>query len=287
LAYLFITLVLLCLGSCQAAPDVSPVREPAQKESSGMNSTATLENLLESANWDAVEEAQREGPAALPAIRQYARNRNYRTRQISLACAARIGGGEAAAEIIAVGLTDDNINVQLQAAKELSSGKFPSAAEAVLEQLGHGKDYLVREFLALAAGYIPGGRTVDVLRPLAEGKGALSTNVRMALARLGDAQALSELTKDLSSSSPRTRYEALDQLRYVGNPKLIPYAKRLLDDKEPALRIGPAIRPRFRRVCDQAVDTLVLMLKLRPPFPIAAERIYTDEELRQVCELAQ
>jgi HEAT repeat protein len=286
LAYLFITLLVLCLGSCQAAPDVSLVRESAQKESSGMNSTATLESLLESANWDAVDEAQREGPAALPAIRQYARSKNYRIRQISVACAARIGGGEAA-EILAAGLTDDNINVQLQAAKELSSGKFPSAGEAVLEQLSHGHEYLVREFLALAAGYIPGGRTVDVLRSLAGENGPLAANARMALARLGDAQALSELTKDLASSSPRIRYEALDQLRYVGSPRLIPYAKRLLDDKEPARRIGPARHPRFRRVCDQAVDTLVLMLKLRPPFPISAERIYTDEELRQVRELAQ
>lgn len=286
MAYLFLTLLVLSLGSCQAAPSVSRVREPAQKESSGMNSTATLGSLLESANWDAVDQAQREGPAALSTIRQYARSKNYRTRQISVACAARIGGSEAA-EFIAAGLTDSNINVQLQAAKELSSGKFPSAAEVVLEQLSHGEDYLAREFLALAAGYIPGGRTVAVLRPLAQGKGSLATNARMALCRLGDEQALSELTKDLSSSSPRTRYEALDQLRYVGNPKLIPYAKRLLDDKEPALRIGPARHPHFRRVCDQAVDTLVFLLQLRPAFPVAAERIYTDEELRQVRELVQ
>lgn len=283
---LFVTVLALSVALVQAAPDGSPVRKPAQNESSGMNSTATLESLLESANWDAVDHAQREGPAALPAIRQYARSKNYRTRQISVACAARIGGNEAAA-IVAAGLTDDNINVQLQAAKELSSGKFPSAAQAVLEELSHGQEYLVREFLALAAGYIPGSQTVAILRPLAEGKGTLATNARMALCRLGDEHALSELIKDLSSSVPRTRYESLDQLRYVGNPELIPYAKRSLSDKEPAVRIGPARHPRFRRVCDQAVDTLVLLLNLRPPFPIAAEHIYTDEQLEQIRELSE
>ncbi|MGH9431414.1 MAG: HEAT repeat domain-containing protein [Terriglobia bacterium] len=283
---LFVTLLALSLGLVQAAPDVSPFRKPAQNESSDMNSTATLESLLESANWDAVDHAQREGPAALPTIRQYARSKNYRTRQISVACAARIGGNEAAA-IVAGGLIDDNVNVQLQAAKELSSGKFPSAAQAVLEQLSHGQEYLVREFLALAAGYIPGSQAVAILRPLAEGKGTLATNARMALCRLGDERALSELIKDLSSSSPRTRYESLDQLRYVANPKLIPYAKRLLSDKEPAVRIGLARHPRFRRVCDQAVDTLVFLLQLHPPFRVAAEQIYTDEELRQVRDLMQ
>jgi HEAT repeat protein len=287
------TLVTVCLTSlsfslaaCQAAAYSPPATKAAQKESPRMNSVAHLQALLEAANWDAVDEAQREGASALPVIRRSSQSQNYRTRQISVACAARIGGKEAT-DIISAGLKDPNVNVQLQAAKELSSGKFPSAGEAILSGLSKSRDVLVREFLALAAGYIPGSRTVATLRPLAESSGTLASDARMALARLGDVNALSDLTKSLESPVPRMRYEALDQLRYVANPKLVPYARRLLDDREPARRIGPARHPRFRRVCDQAVDTLVFLLNLHPAFPVAPERIYSDEELAQIRGLAK
>lgn len=107
----------------------------------------------------------------------------------------------------------------------------------------------------------------------------------MALARLGDAKARAQLKNDLSSAVPRTRYETLDHLRYVGDLNLIPSVKKLLDDREHARRIGTARHPRFRRVCDQAVDTTVFLLHL--PFPAAPEKIYTDQELARVRELAR
>jgi HEAT repeat protein len=245
-----------------------------------MSPASTLEVLLASGNWDAAEEAQREGAMALPAIRTYAQSKNSGSRQVAMACASRVGGDEAGA-ILAAGLTDEDINVQLTAAKELGSGKFPSASGAILDQLAKEKDDLVREFLALDAGYLPGNKTIAVLRPLAEGTGGLATNARMALARLGDARARAVLEKELSSPIPRTRYEALDQLRYVGDTGFIPSAKKLLDDAEPGRRIGTARNPRFRRVCDQAVDTLTFLLKLNPPFHVAPERIYSKEELSQ------
>ncbi|MGB9466243.1 MAG: hypothetical protein WBR10_14130 [Candidatus Acidiferrum sp.] len=251
-----------------------------------MSPTSTLESLLESANWDAVEEAQRQGISALPAVRTYAKSKNSASRQIAMACASRIGGEEAG-QILAAGLADTDINVQLTAAKELDSGKFPSASPAILDHLARGKDDLVREFLALDAGYISGDTTIAVLRPLAEGQGGLATNARMALAKLKDGWARDLLVKDLSSPVARTRYEALDQLRYVDDQQFVPNAKRLLDDREPARRIGTARNPRFRRVCDQALDTLVFLLKLNPSFPVAPERIYTQEQLAQLAQMVR
>ncbi len=281
--YLALALLVLAVLSSQSGTSPTAIQN-AQKEIAHMTASNTLEDLLASANWDAVDEAQREGPLALPAIRIYVRSSNYRSRQIALASAARVGGGEAAS-MLATGLTDENLNVELQAAKELSTGQFSSASGAILAQLASNKDHVVKEFLALAAGYIPGERSIATLRPLAEGKDELATNARMALARLGDANARMELTNDLSATLPRTRYNALDQLRYVNDPKFASYAKQLLDDKAPARRIGTARHPKFRRVCDQAVDTLVSLLSLAPPFSIAPERIYTDAELAQVRRL--
>jgi HEAT repeat protein len=249
-----------------------------------MSPTATLESLLASGSWDAVEEAQRQGVSALPTVQTYAKSKNSASRQIAMACASRIGG-EQAAQMLTAGLADADINVQLTAAKELDSGKFPSASLAILEHLARGKDDLVREFLALDAGYIPGDRTIAVLRPLAAGQGGLATNARMALAKLKDGWARDLLVKDLSSPLARTRYEALDQLRYVDDQQFVSNAKKLLDDREPARRIGTARNPRFRRVCDQAVDTLAFLLKLHPSFPVAPEKIYTPEQLSQFRQL--
>ena len=150
--YLRIAPLVCVLLACAAKPGASGIQQLAQKEASAMNSATTLEGLLESADWEAVEEAQREGPLALPAVRRYAHSSNYRSRQIATACAARIGGDEAT-EILASGLADSNVNVQLTAAKELSSRPFPAAGPKVLDTLASThQDAVVRQLLALAAG---------------------------------------------------------------------------------------------------------------------------------------
>jgi HEAT repeat protein len=270
--------------ACLGRPFPAQVLQLAQKEASSMSSTSTLQELLAKGNWDAVAEGRRLGVEALPVVQAYAKDKNSVSRQIALACAGQIGGAEAAS-LLAAGLSDRDINVQLTAAKELGQGKFPAASPAILENLANGKDELVREFLALDAGYIPGDKTLTILEPLAGGKGALATNAKMAMARLGDARARAMLASDLSSDVPRTRYEALDQLRYVEAQEFVPRAKVLLADLAPARRIGTARNPRFRRVCDQAVDTLAFLLRLNPSFGVAPEKIYSPEQLAQFRQL--
>lgn len=247
--------------------------------------TSVLEKMLETGNWKAVEEAKRQGPGALPLLRRFIQHQNYRSRQIAMACAGAIGADEGA-DVLVAGLKDSNVNVHVAAANELAVMGYPSATEAVLEQMMRHRDEYVRERLALAAGYLPGHKTVAVLRSIAKDNGQLGINARLALAKLGDPEARRWLTDRLSSSTPRTRYDALGEVRYLNNQQFVDIAKRMLVDRAEAVRIGPILAaPRYRRVCDQAIDTLVLLLQLKVPFEVTVEKIYTDQELEQLKQL--
>src|SRR5690242_18708064 len=151
-------------------------------------STNDLDNALLQGDSLAVESAAKLGPAALPVLRRYAQHENYRTRQLAMRCAGRVGT-DAAGDILAAGLMDENFNVQNAAANELARKAYPSAAQTILDRLVAGADDLVREKLALAAGYLSDNRTAEVLKSVETEGGVLASNARMALARLGDIDA--------------------------------------------------------------------------------------------------
>lgn len=249
-----------------------------------MNGTTRLENLLSQGSWQAVDEAQRQGSAALPILRSVLAHEPYVERQIAMKCVGRIAD-PAGADILAAGLTDTNINVRIAAANELAQKSYPGALDSVLDQLMHSPEELIQEILALAAGHLPSLRTIETLRPLAAGAGDLALNARMALAKLGDPEARASMVADLAAPLPRTRYDTAGQLRYVGDASLAPHVRKLLSDRAEAQPIGLKHAPRYRRVCDQAVDTLVFLRQLKVSFPVNLEQIYSEDQIRQVEQL--
>jgi HEAT repeat protein len=267
---LALLLLALPLKSSSAAAPQDAVASPVR-----------LEELLKTADISAVEEAGRLGPPALPVIRRYVKHENYRSRQLAMRCAGRIGVDQGA-DILAAGLVDQNFNVQNTAANELAKRAYPGAAAVVLKQLAGRTDELVKEKLALAAGRLPGPRSLELLKPIAKGRGVLAVNARMALARLNDRQAQQTLIAELRGSSPRVRYDALEKLVYVNDRAYAPHVKRLLDDKAEAVRVGIVEMPRYRRVCDQAVDTSVSLFQAATSFPINPDKIYSDEEISRL-----
>lgn len=255
-------------------------------EDTRMSAQAELERLLAEGDFRAVEVASSMGDAAVPALRKGAVMPGYRSRQVSMECAGKVGGS-AAGEILSLGLKDGNVNVRVAAAGQLSVNPPESAKDAVLSTLVRSTETDVRELLALSAGYFPGERTLAILRSIAAGKEVLASNARMALARLGDKGGTEALVADLGSSDARVRYETVGGLRYVNDPALVSHVKPLLRDTEDVQAIGPERRRRYRRVCDEAVDTLVYLLKLKLPFPTGEETIYTDEQLHHVRDVTR
>jgi HEAT repeat protein len=247
-------------------------------------STIDLDNALLQGDSLAVEIAAKLGPAALPVLRRYVQHENYRTRQLAMRCAGGVGT-DAAAEILAAGLVDENFNVQNAAANELARKAYPSAAQTILDRLVAGAEELVREKLALAAGYLSDKRTAEVLKSVETEGGVLASNARMALARLGDVDAQQSLIAELNDPLPSKRYEGLEKLIYVDDRGYAPHVKRLLQDKAEAVRIGIVEIPRYRRVCDQAVDTLVALLRPNVSFKVSVEITYGDEALAEASKI--
>jgi HEAT repeat protein len=247
----------------------------------------SLEIFLQQKSWGAVDEARQLGKSAMPILKKYSHDADYQKRQIAVESAGAVGGDEAA-QILVDGLKDENIGVNLSAAHTLAKNPNPGATETVIELLNTNDEEVFREALALAAGGLPGEKTVEVLKRIeAAGEDQVSVNAQMALAKLGDGPAKQAIMKQLDAAEPRTRYNALEKLIYINDVRLARYARKLLGDKNPALRTGLVNDPEYRRVCDQAVDTIVFLLKLPVSFEVSSDIIYTDREILEVESMTE
>ena len=280
-----VVLIIACVKKTRVlASDQSIEPLVTQKQSVAQNDQ--LKKLIAEANWQAVEEAKRQGSLALSIIRPFITDKNYQVRQIAVNCVGAIGDPQGA-DVLVAGLKDENVNVRSAAARELSEKPYPAAAGAVLEVLKTDADEILREMLATAAGFFPGDKTVAVLRPLANGDSILAANAMFALAKLGDVTGHKLLSTKLAAKLPRTRYDALEGLCYVNDLRFALTARQLLSDRANAVTIGSVRNQKIRRVCDQAVDSLVCLLKLKPPFEISPVKIYTDQEIATVRNLVK
>ena len=238
-----------------------------------------LQEKISAGDWRAVELAGKIGASAWLVIKKAAESSYYKSRQIAMSCAGCIGGEESG-PVLSSGISDTNINVRLAAAKALSVNPPLSAADAICEVLSSSKEKELLIFLALAAGYLPGKSIVGALQNLLKKNDVSAQYACMALAKLGDRSALRHIKANLDSPNPRIRYEALVQIKYVDDSSLAIGVKKFLIDCAEAFQIGPSRNPTYRRVCDQAVDTLVSLLNLSPKFKICPEKRYSDAELR-------
>jgi hypothetical protein len=92
---------------------------------------------------------------------------------------------------------------------------------------------------------------------------------------------------ELSSPDARRRYTALGWLRYINDKVFVAHARGLLYDQAQAQMIGNSFAPRYRRVCDQALDTLVYLLALKLSFGTNVETIYTDGQISEAARMVR
>jgi hypothetical protein len=138
--------------------------------------------------------------------------------------------------------------------------------------------------LALKIGAAGTAREVPTLRQYL-GKAEdpeLIRNLRLALARLGDDDARTELAARLANDDLQTRYQALQDCIYVSDRKLIAQFGRALNDLRDVVVVTiPEEQPQIvARVADVAV---MVMATLGVKFPVPAELLtrHSDSTLAE------
>lgn len=257
-----------------------------QKEDKNMSNEKNLENLIAQGDWGAVEKTRRMSEDAWPAVKRGAQMPDFLSRQIAMACAG-ILGGEEAEKLLLAGLNDKHINVSLAAAGQLSVNPPAGALDDIIKELASGHEENIRELLVLALGRIPDETSTKALIKIEKEDEDLAPSARLALARHRQGEFLEAHVERLESETPHIRYEALSQMIYIDDPDLAGHAKKLLSDKAEAVNIGNQYKPLYRRVCDQAVDTLAALLNITPPFETGNGIIYTNDQLYQIQNLVK
>lgn len=281
-------LVLGCGAQNTPADSTQPPRQQprVEKEDRAMTDVQQLEKMIAEGDWDAVELAGKMGASAWPVLEWGAQMAGFRSRQITMVSAGQLGGDEAGRMLLA-GLHDKHINVGLAAAGQLSRNPPGNTLLKILDELNECSEDNICALLALAVGRLPAGEAPEVLLELAEGDDDVAKNAQLALARLGNSEYVERHLDKLASKESSIRYEALSGLIYINDPKLARNVHGLLSDREVAVTLGTQYKPRHRRVCDQAVDTLTALLKIKPGFDTGPENIYTDEQLHQFEQMVK
>lgn len=280
-------LVAICmLVSCEKKPN--DAGNNLNNEATKMTDLITLEKMLAEGQTEAVEMAEEMGEQAWPAILKAAKMENFESRQLAMYCAGSLEGPQAG-ETLALGLSDDDVNVRSAAASQLMDDPPENAKTALLHTLSQKteRSHQIPEMLALGAGFLPGDDTVEVLKGLLPEGDDLAENAKMALAKLGDQELKNNIIGELSDNNPLTRYNAVKKLEYIDDPSTFHHVVKLLGDRAEAVNVGTSYRSRYRRVCDQAVDSVIYLLELEPPFEINVTKIYSDSEILQLREMVQ
>lgn len=242
------------------------------------------------------------GPALPPALLPYLQDANENVRREALALAAVIGG-DAAIPLLAQGLRDPAGDNAERAASGLYSRCDPqqvaankAAQDAILASIAAGQPAAAT---LLLAGYLPvesarlvleqflaqpASQSLVRLEPAA-GPIAARIAAQVALARLGDKNAMVAIA-DLTENASVAQWQfLLAAIRDINAPRMLHALKRgLTDERETAAGIPSHAGPR-RRVCDEATNALAERLNLKTTFALTTTQRYTPEQRTEVRRL--
>lgn len=233
-------------------------------------------------DWKVIDTPGQVGPDAGPALLPLLDDPDPKVRELAVYC-LDAAGGRPAAQGLMKALRDRSETVRDAALRFLERHAGPPDVPALETEVRQNPDAYVREKVALLVGK---SRQPSALPPL-QAQYAKESNTRtrhalsLALARLGDPMARQTVLGRLTEQDPGQLAEAVTDLIYVDDPKLLVHTAPLLDDVRQARNVGPSHGPIIKRVCDVVVETMDAMLNHPFSFGIFLARQYSPAELNE------
>lgn len=243
---------------------------------------------IEGKDWDAVQDARSAGAGAAQRLAELAASDDAELRELALYCLNELGGPIAEGVFVRA-LGDPREDVRDRAVQFLQTHHAAVDVQTLLAQLDGNSDAFARERLALVVGRIGDPRSIPTLERMLERSEPPEVQHAMylALARLGQSESRARVLERLEAPDVATRLSAIEDFEYLGDRNETHRLLPLLDDTRDAMNVGLSGQTNLLRVCDLAVDLLLVVLDQPDAIPPPRQRRYDDSELARARELAR
>jgi hypothetical protein len=233
-------------------------------------------------DWKVIDIPGQVGPDAASALLPLLDHPDLKVRELAVYC-LDAGGGKDASKGLFKALHDRSETVRDAAIRFLERHVNSTDVPALEMEVQKNPDPMVRETVALLLGR---SRQPDAIPPLhvqhtREPNTRTKRALALALARLGDPTGRQVVLSRLTDADPGKVAEAVTDLIYVDDPKLLVHTALLLDDMRQGKNVGPSHGPIIKRVCDVVVETMDAMLNHPFSFRVSLAGKYSPAELAE------
>lgn len=243
-----------------------------------------LEQQISQLNYDARETARKLGKIALPTLLKRFQAESARERALVLRCLAEVKGDEAI-QVLVRALQDSEPDVRNTALVLLHTTHSPIAIGPLTEMLNQSPHPLIRGEVARILGRMGAKSSLPAIKEQVqkESDAGAAHKMDLAIARMEDGPARIRVVDRLKNPTPAIRYQAIGDLEFVNDPKLITELLPLLKDEAQVVNVGLEQWPVWHRVCDRAVEAVVSLSGKALSFP-TGKRTYSKDEIQQARE---
>lgn len=248
-----------------------------------------IEEMILKKDWQVTEYLEKMDRSIIPILLKLTKNPDWEVRQLSLICLAHFKTRESA-EALADALLDEDVNVRSYAAGLLQEAYHPFVLPQLLAALKKSEDDHVRSQIVLVIGRIGNEEAKEELQKvlLRERDKATQVNIIQALARLQDKDCRQKILSELNSSIPKTRFEAIQKVEYIGDKEFALNLEPLLDDRTPALTLTASATQTINvRINETAVKAIAKIFNQPFSFRIENLRPCTEQEIQEAKQFLQ
>ncbi len=245
-----------------------------------------LEQKILSKNWDALDivDTASRPEESLDLLTELVGHEDPEVREIALNCVSMVRDARVP-KMLAGSLSDKDDDIRLFALQSLQTAYDESILGDLIANLEN-EDAEIRGGVALLLGEIGNPEAVEPLKARLEPEENMEAerDMKLALARLGDAEMQGFFADQMDVPDSDTRLQGLEDLRYIQDKSLSYRIMPALDDTGDGYPVTPPGEPEaeYNRVCDVAINYIAELHDQPFSFEVRETKIYSDEEIEQV-----